>query len=262
MPSHFQRKNGDMISFGIRLRGDTGFNEFWLSWAGMEKPEQYILIPKKGYAADEAAREIFREFLKTDSTHLFLLDGDATVAPKTLTRLMSRNLPVVSALVFTKSIPPTPTIWRGASGIAGQFVTWRTRVDDVVKFFESDGVGAQVRKAFSENNTQSALVLDDRPNALSRTDNVGFHCTLIRRDVIETIGEPFCEGTPQGVHEDFDFSARAICAGFDLYVDKTVISGHISTRALGVMDFWAWMLAMQLDAKQIEEMEAKQERKP
>jgi GT2 family glycosyltransferase len=239
------------------MRGDIGYNDFWLTWAGMEKPQQYILIPKKGYAADDAARQIFRDFLKTDATHLLLLDDDATFAPQTLNRLMSRNLPVVSALVFTKSMPPMPTIWRGASGIENKFITWRTRVDDVIKFFEMDGVGSQIRQAFSDNNTQSALVLADSPHALSRTDNVGFHCTLIRRDVVETIGEPFCEGTEHGVHEDFDFSSRAIQAGFDLYVDKTVISGHISTRATGAMDFWAWMMLLQLDAQQMADLEAK-----
>lgn len=229
----------------------------------MDKPEQYSIIPMKGYAADEAARMIFREFLKTQDTHLLLLDEDATLAPQTLNRLMSRKLPVVSALVFTKSFPPSPTIWRGASGTTpdGKYITWRTRVDDVVKWLESEGVGAEIRARFNANPFDGSIVLTDREGALSRTDNVGFHCTLIRRDVVEAIGEPFCEGNAQGVHEDFDFSMRAIQAGFDLYVDKSVISGHIGVKAIGAMDFWAWMMAMQLDAKQIEAMEDKHDGK-
>jgi hypothetical protein len=256
------KTGGKMICFGIRMRGEVGFNDFWLTFLSMEKATQYEILPQKGYAADEAARQIFRDFLKTESTHLMLLDDDATLAPKTLERLMSRNLPVVSALVMTKTIPPTPTIWRGASGITpdGKYITWRTRMDDVAKFLETTGVGSQVRNAFSVNPNVAALVLDDHPSALSRTDNIGFHCTLIRRDVVETIGEPFCEGAATGVHEDFDFSRRAIEAGFDLYVDKTVISGHISTRPIGLMDLWAWTMALKLDTEEIARMEAEQDK--
>lgn len=240
------------ISYGLRLRGDLGYNDLWLSFIGMEKEQQYNVIAKRGYSPAEAAREIFRDFLKTKDTHILMLDDDATLAPQTLNRLMSRNLPVVGALTWTRSIPPTPTIWRGVGGVAGNFITWRTRVDDVVKWLERAEVGAEVRK----NQHTSALVLDyNPPDALSRTDNIGFHCVLIRRDVIEAIGEPFCEDTVHGVHEDFDFSARAICAGYDLFVDKTVFSGHINARAIGPLDFWAWMLALRLDAESIASME-------
>lgn len=244
------------ISYGIRLRGDLGFNDFWLTFVGLAKEQQYNVIAKRGYSPGEAARAIFRDFLATQDTHILMLDDDATLAPETLNRLMSRNLPVVGALTWTRGLPPAPTIWRGVGGVAGDFITWRTRVDDVVKWLERVEVGSEVRS----NQNNSALVLNyNPPDALSRTDNIGFHCVLIRRDVVETIGEPFCEETKQGVHEDFDFSARAICAGFDLYVDKTVFSGHISSRAIGPLDFWAWMSALQLDAEGMNKMEVSQD---
>ena len=242
------------IAFGIRLRGDIGFNDFWLSFAGMEKQQKYDIIAKRGYNPGEAARSIFRDFLKTEDTHVLMLDDDATLAPQTLVRLMSRDLPVVGALSWTRGLPPTPTIWRGASGIAGKYVTWRTRIDDVTKWLERPEVGGEIRSKIGT----SEFVLDYNPkDALSRTDNIGFHCVLIRRDVIEAVGEPFCQENESGVHEDFDFSSRAICAGFDLFIDKTVFAGHISTRASGPMDFWAWMNALQLDAQQLDELEAK-----
>ena len=245
------------VCFGIRLRGDIGFNEFWLSFIALEKPYSYNVIHKRGYNPGEAARQIFREFLQAKDDYLFMLDDDASFAPKTITRLMSRNLPVVGALTWTRSIPPTPTIWRGATGTTPQgHITWRTRVDDVVKWIERTEVGSEIRR----HQQESALVLEyNPPDALSRTDNVGFHTVLIRRDVIETIGEPFLQETEHGVHEDFDFSARAITAGFDLFVDKTVFAGHIFPRALGPMDFWAWMLAFNMDANAVAEQEAKQD---
>jgi hypothetical protein len=240
------------ITFGIRLRAEIGYNRFWLSFVAMDKAHAYNIIPKVGYNPGEAARQIFREFLATKDEFLLMLDDDCDMAPQTLTRLLSRNLPIVGALTWTKSVPPTPTIWRGASGITGSFVTWRTRVDDVVKWLERTEVGAEIRK----NQDKSALVLDyNPPDALSRTDNIGFHCLLIRRDALETIGEPFCQETPQGVHEDFDFSSRAICAGFDLFVDKTVFAGHINPRSIGPMDFWAWMLAFRMDSEEAAKIE-------
>ncbi len=236
------------VAFGIRLRGDISYTDFWLSFISMEKDKAYRVIPARGYSAAEAARHIFRSFLKGDETHILMLDDDATVAPQTLHRLMSRELPVVGSLTWTRSLPPSPTIWRGFSGIVnGQYPSWRTRTDDVIQWMQRP----DIERELLEHQSASAFVLEyNGADALSRTDNIGLHCALVRRDVIEAVGEPFCQPSAEGVREDFDFSERVIRAGFDLYVDKSVFVGHIKPHAIGPMDFGVWMRALETDSRQ------------
>lgn len=212
------------------------------------------LIPSKGYSAVEGARYIFRTFLRGEGTHLLMLDDDAVLAPETLTRLLARDLPIVGALTWTGGLPPMPTLYRGFQGVhEGKHPSWLIREDDLRKFL----LTPQVQAELTERQAESGLVLRyDGDNALSRCDAVGFHCLLIRRDVLETIGEPFLEGNAAGVREDFDFSERVIRAGFDLFVDKTVIAGHVIGHAIRPVDYYAYALVRQTqaeDAKALEE---------
>lgn len=226
------------VAIGIRQRGEMGFNAFWESLIGLDKYGNR-LIPSKGYGAVENARQIFRRFLRDgNESHLLMLDDDATFSQHTLTKLLDRNLPVVGALTWTRAFPPAPTIYRGYSQtFDGKHPGWWVRHDDVVKWMNDPAV----QKELVTKQELAAFTLDiDTPTMVSRTDAIGFHCVLIRRDVLEAIGEPFCEGDANGVREDFDFSERAIKAGFDLFVDKRVVVGHIAVHPMRVLDYFVF----------------------
>lgn len=239
------------IAIGVRLRSELGFNQFWIALSTNFK-EGVRLIPSVGYGSAEAARDIFRRFLSGNESHLLMLDDDAEIAPGTLTRLMARGLPVIGALTWTRNFPPMPTLWRGESGVQNGYISWRTRTDDVIKFMQRPEIEAELQ----EHQVESAFVLNyDKTDALSRSDKVGFHCLLIQRDVLTAIGEPYCEADANGVHEDFDWSKRAILAGFDLYVDKGVFAGHVKVHSVGPLDFGVWMQALQLDADKFAALE-------
>jgi GT2 family glycosyltransferase len=139
-----------------------------------------------------------------------------------------------------------PTIWRGFSSMQGNAPSWLVRYDDVAKWMDIP----EVAKELQERQTESGFVMNwNGPEALSRNDVVGFHCVLIRRDVLEAIGEPFCVGNELGVREDFDWSERVIKAGFDLFVDKSVIIGHTIAHSIRPLDYYIYALAREADNK-------------
>ncbi len=236
------------VTIGVRTRGPVGYNKFWISLINMDKRNAGNLIPAEGYGAAEAARYIFRKFLKeTTDTHLLMLDDDSTLSEHTLTRLLSRDLPIVGALTWTGGMPPLPTIWRGFSGAENNYPSFWVRQDDVAKWFEDPRVSVEL----SKNQELSAFTLTcEDKDLLSRTDAIGLHCVLIKREILEAVGEPFLQADDSGVREDFDFSQRIARTGTDLWVDKSVIVGHIRAHAVRPLDYYIHQSWLERDKKE------------
>ncbi len=240
---------------GARLRSQIGFNSFWRGILGLTVYGGRFIASEKGYSAPEAARDIFRRYLKEGTeSHLLMVDDDSVLAPETITRLASRNLPVVGALTWGAGLPTAPVLFRGFQGVyQGKHPSWQVARKDVGAWFDIPAV----QKEILEHQGSAGYITEyNGPEALSRVDAIGFHCVLIRRDVLEAIGEPYCEGNEVGVREDFDFSERAIRAGFDLYVDKSVIAGHTIVHSIRPLDWYVYESAREQQEREFAAMEA------
>lgn len=138
-----------------------------------------------------------------------------------------------------------PTVWRGFSSVQNGSPSWLVRYDDIAKWFEIPEVKAELQ----DHQAEAGRVMDwNGKEALSRADVIGFHCVLIRRDVLEALratGEPFCVGNALGVREDFDWSERVIKAGFDLFVDKSVLVGHTVAHSIKPVDYFVYRSAQE-----------------
>lgn len=245
------------IAIGVRLRSEVGYHRFWIGLQALNKPNGCrLIIPDPGYSAAIAAQNIIRRFLKDgQETHLFLLDDDAVVSAETLERLYSRHLPVIQGLTWARSLPTFPTIFRGFSGASKEgTASYWVRHDDVQQWFDDP----RVEPELNQNQGLSAFVLSCQdPDLIARSDAVGFHAVLIHRDVLEKIGEPYCQGNDLGVHEDFDFSERAIKAGFDLYTDRSVVVGHVLTMPIRPLDYWVYQQVIGSDKETTDREEKK-----
>lgn len=226
------------VTIGIRLRSPIGWNHAWISLLNMDKTIAGNLIPAEGYGAAESARFIFRKFLnETKDTHLLMLDDDCVVSEQTLNRLYSRHLPVVGALTWTNGFPPMPTIWRGYSGVDKNYPSFWVRQDDVAKWFEDPRTSPELNQLKDSSSFVLSCTDDD---LIKRTDAIGLHCVLIQREVLLGIGEPYLMPDEVGVREDFDFSQRAGRLGVDLYVDTSVVVGHIRAHSIRPLDYYVW----------------------
>lgn len=180
---------------------------------------------------DMARNQIVATFLASDCTHLLMVDSDAVLHPQTLMRLLSWDVPVVSALAFMRRGPCLPTAYRGQSPDDPD--AYQTLLDEVQVY-------ASQHKALV---TSKPVVLDPRPeDALLEVDRTGCHCVLVRRDVLARIPPPwFVADKAINAREDFYFYGQVQKAGYPVYVDLSCQASHLyGDRLLGFLDFAVW----------------------
>jgi GT2 family glycosyltransferase len=83
------------------------------------------------------------------------------------------------------------------------------------------------KSGLSDEEVTNNLVLPKDDSDLFKIDGCGMHFVMIRRDVLEAIDPPWFQYTVAGAGEDFAFCRKVRAAGFDIYADLSVYSGHI-----------------------------------
>lgn len=177
--------------------------------------------------------------LRHGADYLFWLDSDATLEVGSLARLLSRDLPIVSALCFKRKYPVTPACGRESDDPDAAEWSHPAPIDDVLKWvLANEGLG----------QVNDAILLSDRDGALLPVDVVGTHATLVKREVFERLPRPWYKRVTPPDHgstgSDWYFCRQATQAGFPVYVDMSVVSGHLEgAHSIGVHDFVAWTIA-------------------
>jgi hypothetical protein len=147
-------------------------------------------------------------------------------------------------MMFMRMGPIAPHIWAGKPEGLPDGPGYCTRLRETCQWFyqheEAIKFGPQV--------------LEPRPDdALYRVDFTSTGCTLIHRSVLEAMKDPWFVkdvGELKDQGEDRYFFENARAAGFDGYVDRSCIAGHMRTDvSTGVVDFMVWMTAMDPDGK-------------
>lgn len=183
----------------------------------------------------QTARNLICErFLKSGMDFLLMHDSDATWHPDAIARLASRNLPAVTGMIFMRRIPPIPSV--------GQHTAIYADGSHIYSFGETVNRLLAMNKAGRFNDcSRNEILFDPRADDLQEIDGAGAHFMLIRRDVIEKIGSPWYVCTEHNSGEGFDFCRRAQAAGFKLYADWSVFTGHVAGPGitLGVREFLA-----------------------
>jgi hypothetical protein len=200
----------------------------------MEQPDgEGIRYEKElGWAIDVARNRLASKLLLSDCEAILMADSDAAMHSGTLKRLASWNVPIVGALAFSRFKPMIPTI---CAGRTDDYNSYRVRVSETVDWLKHNP-GLIV---------SGAALLDPAPADSLRPlhEDGGFtggHCLLIRREVFEAMEPPWFSNRKG--YEDRFFCEKAIAAGFPLYVDRSVVAGHVwgEEAQLGALDFLAW----------------------
>jgi len=182
---------------------------------------------------EQARNEIVEGALAAGCEWLLFIDSDATAKAGALTRLLSRNKPFISALAFKRKKHVTP-----ACGISDGTGHYPPPVEEVIHFLE----------AHMEMFTGGAALLNEPdPDALLPVDAMGDHYTLIHRDVLTSMEPPWFVRTTEpdvgSTGSDWYFCEQARAAGFQPYVDLSVIAGHLTTGwNIEARDFLAWSM--------------------
>lgn len=208
------------------------------SWVNMELPAGVTKTFKPTPPGSVRAvwNSAVREFLDSKSDWLFSTHHDIAYVPETLTRLLSWEKPLVSALVFMRQNPVVPQIWKNYDGIENHYVL---RLSDTRKWFYTH----------KEWIRFGPFVMDPRPDdALVDAGFCATACTLIHRSVLEDIRNNIgvdewfvCDNELSGGGEDRRFYEYARAAGYPCWVDRSCIVGHIAGDIpTSSADFIAW----------------------
>jgi hypothetical protein len=186
-----------------------------------------------------------RDFLASDCDYLWSCHNDIEFQPGTLKRLLSWDKPLVTALMFMRQGPIVPHVWAGKPPDSPDEPGYMTHFRDTCQWF-LDGHEDAIKFG--------SQVIEPRPDdALIRVDFTSTGCTLMHRDVLAAMEDPwFRRDTGDFRHqgEDRYFFEKARAAGFDAYVDRSCIAGHMAFNvSVGVIDFMTWLTAVDPDAR-------------
>lgn len=199
-------------------------------------------MPIVGQDIQTARNLICERFLKSGMDYLLMHDSDATWDREAIARLVSHGMPVVTAMIFMRRLPPIPSIGmrHGGQTVEGsQLYTFRPTVDRLLEMDKAGTFDQQERNEFTLPKLDS----------LQEIDGAGAHFMLIRRDVIEKIRAPWYVASSLNGGEDFDFCRRVQKAGFKLYADFSVYTGHVAGPGitLGLREFIMCWQGFKLD---------------
>lgn len=194
-------------------------------------------FPLYGQSIDVGRNMICKTFLHKyrDFDYLLMHDSDASWNPQAVQRLADRGLPVVTGVIFKRSVPTVPTIGKylGVSVDGKHMYSFADTVNDLVQIAERFGF---------DESISNDMLLDTFDGDLKEIDGCGAHFMMIRRDVLEAFGTEknnWFEATTVNGGEDFDFCRKVKQAGYSIYVDYTVFTGHHlgGTMELGIREF-------------------------
>jgi len=206
---------------------------------------QFTFTKVEGLPVDEARNELVRWFLEeTRCEWLLQVDRDAILHPETAVRLMSWNLPIVSALTFTRYRPVVPTVYREHHPEDED--KYKIQIDETRRWIREH------EPLWSSNE----VLLEPKPaDALTAVDFTGCHCLLVKRCVYEELDPPWFKAyaiDPSRYGEDRWFCEKARAAGFSIYVDRSVVAAHMyGEQPLGALDFLVWDNATDWKTQQI-----------
>ena len=165
----------------------------------MERPD-YELIHADNGPVDTLRNDIVQKALSLRLTKLIMLDVDMIYHPKTITSLLSRNLPIVGALAFRR-YPPFDSIMLKLTDIG---------YESINEWEEGD---------------------------LIEVDATGAGCIMYDMDIFKKMPYPWFKfrknpvnGLPIG--EDIGFCQDLKAAGYKIFVDTAVPADHLTTMAV------------------------------
>lgn len=208
-----------------------------MSWWNLETPDniKMRLVRSGANNIRYSWNQVVSDFLKSGDDWLLSWHSDVVGDPKTLMRLLSWKKPLISALIFMRTSPVMPHIWLRYPDSEQM----SQRIIDTRKWFyaHQDYIGKF-----------GPFVMDPRPeDALTLADFTSTSCMLIHRQVLEDMRAEVndvwfqWDDDYKGGGEDRNFCQHALAAGYDTWVDRSCVVGHLAGDIpTSAADFFAW----------------------
>jgi hypothetical protein len=182
------------LGIGIPLNFPMIPSAFFDSFIIMDKPDFVYIRSSNGYI-DDMRNEVVRDAQKADCTHLIMMDTDQVYDPKTITKLLSHDLPIVGCLVYRRYPPFDPLMLKGSISKYKTIKEWE-------------------------------------PNSLVEVDATGGGCLLFNMQVFQYMPYPWFKFRERDdsdiVSEDIGFCHDLRENGYKIFVDTSIDTGHLS----------------------------------
>lgn len=200
----------------------------------------------KGY---EARQQHFNNWLnKTDCDAMLLLDGDMIFPHDTLEKLRSRDLPYLSGAYLRRTYaPPAPVWFENGSTFPYKPATEKFEADRLYKIGASGWgcilIKREVAEAVKPLLKGEPFVIEDDMDvypydlkrvlgAIDAIEEGDLNAVKILREEIRPL-----RGVKDAVGSDIRFPFFAKMAGFDLWLDTSVMCGHMLHYQLHPYDY-------------------------
>lgn len=184
------------LAIGIPLTFPFVPAGFFYSFAHMDKTPTYTLLHADNGPIDTLRNDLVDKALEVGASHIIFLDTDMDYHPLTIPRLLSHRLPIVGALTFRRYPPFDPIMLKGKLGDYDSIDEWKA-------------------------------------GELVEVDATGTGCLLFDMQVFRKMPRPWFKfrhlETGEGIGEDIGFCSDLKAAGYKIFVDTTIPSGHLTT---------------------------------
>ena len=208
------------------------------SWWNLQTPDdiKMRLVRSGANNVRYSWNKVISDFLKSGDDYLLSWHSDVVGVPETLMRLLSWDKPLISALIFMRTSPVMPHIWEA---YPGKPELYSPRIQDTRRWFCAH---QDYMKEFGP------FVMQPRPDdALTKVNFTSTSCMLIHRDVLGAMQEEVndiwfrWDNDYTGGGEDRNFCEHAALAGYETFVDRSCIVGHLAGDIpTSAADFFAW----------------------
>jgi GT2 family glycosyltransferase len=196
----------DRLAIGFPLVDETVPVQFFASFACMEKPSQYVLLMPEfphgpwGSNIADARNSLILQALSEGASHLLMCDTDQIYPANALVRLLSHKKDICGVRVHSRWMPFSPVMYRGELG--------RYSFIPDAEMYSGD---------------------------LVEIDATGTGCLLIDMKIFDVVDAPWFQFTmhrDRPVGEDIYFCHKAREAGIKIYVDTSIVVGHMTTLTI------------------------------
>lgn len=182
-------------------------------------PIPIVWKPLPNMAIDIARNYLVQEAQHEKCSHILWADVDATWAAMAVQRLFDRDLDIVTGAIYRRSLPPTAVwgMYRGYNKDKNHIYSVMEGMQELVDHARDMGVSHESR---------NDILLPETENDLMEMDGCGSHFMMVKMGVYDNIIRPYYKKTSNEAGEDFYFCRKAKEAGYKIYGDKSVHTGH------------------------------------
>lgn len=212
--------------------------QYWKSFlsALAHKNQNFNTLHHKdiyGFSPADARNYLLEVYKASNEDFILWVDSDASYSGEAIDRLVGHNLPMVCGGMYTRTDTiPKPTIgtYAGRARDGKEYYSFAETAREILEHCWGLGItGVKM----------NSVCLPQTDHDLIEKDGCGLHFCLIRRDVIEAVQEPYHVMLGDtGAGEDFYFCRKVRQAGYPIYFDMSVHTGHCLSddRDVGLKD--------------------------